>query len=47
MSAVYELLRTDTVGGTGQVFTKFHEKDITRIRDLMCMEKRENWQRAS
>ena len=37
----YELLRTGMVGGTAQVFARYHEKDITRIR-LMCMEKRAN-----
>ena len=31
-AAVYELLRTSMVGGPVQVFTRYHEKDITRIR---------------
>ena len=31
-AAVYELLRTGTVGGPAQVFTRYHEKDIARIR---------------
>ena len=31
-TAVYELLRTGMVGGAAQVFTRHHEKDITRIR---------------
>ena len=31
-TAVYELLRTDMVSGPAQVFTRYHEKDITRIR---------------
>ena len=31
-TAVYELLRTDIIGGPVQVFTRYHEKDITRIR---------------
>ena len=31
-AAVYELLRTGMVGGPAQVFTRYHEKDITRIR---------------
>ena len=30
--AVYELLRTSTVGGPAEIFTRYHEKDITRIR---------------
>ena len=29
---VYDLLRTGMVGGPAQVFTRYHEKDITRIR---------------
>ena len=29
---VYELLRTGMMGGPVQVFTRYHEKDITRIR---------------
>ena len=31
-TAVCELLRTGMVGGPAQVFTRYHEKDITRIR---------------
>ena len=31
-AAVYELLRKGIVGGPAQVFTRYHEKDITRIR---------------
>ena len=31
-TAVYDLLRTGMVGGPAQVFTRYHEKDITRIR---------------
>ena len=31
-TAVYELLRTGMVGRPAQVFTRYHEKDITRIR---------------
>ena len=31
-AVVYELLRTGMVGGPAQVFTRHHEKDITRIR---------------
>ena len=31
-AVVYELLETDMVGGPAQVFTRYHEKDITRIR---------------
>ena len=31
-AAVYELLRTGTVGGPAQVFTRYHEKEIARIR---------------
>ena len=34
-SAVYELLRTGMVGGPAQVFTRYHEKDITPIRSHM------------
>ena len=29
---VYDLLRTVIVGGPAQVFTRYHEKDITRIK---------------
>ena len=38
-AAVYELLRTGMVGGPAQVFTRYHEKDITRIRSQMYEEK--------
>ena len=31
-STVFELLRTGMVGGPAQVFTRYHEKDITPIR---------------
>ena len=31
-AAVYELLRTGMVGGPAQVFTRYHEEDITHIR---------------
>ena len=31
-AAVYELLRTDMVGGPAQILTRYHEKDITRKR---------------
>ena len=31
-TAVYELLRKGMVGGAAQVFTRYHEKDTTRIR---------------
>ena len=31
-TAVYDLLRTGMVGGPAQVFTRYHGKDITRIR---------------
>ena len=37
--AIYELLRTGMVGGTAQVITRYHEKDITRIRSHMYGEK--------
>ena len=30
--AVYDLLRTGMAGGPAQVFTMYHEKDITNIR---------------
>ena len=39
-AAVYELLRTGMVGGPVQVFTRYHEKDITRIRSHVYGEKR-------
>ena len=38
-TAIYELLRTGMVGGTAQVITRYHEKDITRIRSHMYGEK--------
>ena len=38
-TAVYELLRTCMVGGPAQVFTRYHEKDITCIRSHVCGEK--------
>ena len=38
-TAVYELLRTSMVGGPAQVLTRYHEKDITRIRSNVYGEK--------
>ena len=38
-AAVYELLRTSTVGGPAEIFTRYHEKDITRIRSHLYGEK--------
>ena len=38
-TAVHELLRTGMVGGPAQVFTRYHEKDITRIRSHVYGEK--------
>ena len=38
-TAVYELLRTDMVGGPTQVFTRYREKDISRIRSHAYGEK--------
>ena len=38
-AAVYELLRTGMVGGSAQGFTRYHEKDITRIRSRVYGEK--------
>ena len=38
-AAVYDLLRADIVGGPAQVFTRYHEKDITRIRSRVYKEK--------
>ena len=35
----FELLRTGMVGGPAQVFTRYHEKDITRIRFQVYGEK--------
>ena len=40
-AAVYELLKTGMVGGPTQVFTKYHEKDITRIRSHVYGKKSE------
>ena len=31
-AVVYDLLRTGMVGGPAQVFARYHEKDVTRIR---------------
>ena len=39
-TAVYDLLRTVMVGGPVQVFTRYYEKDITRIRSHVYEEKR-------
>ena len=38
-AAVYDLLRTAIVGGQVQVFTRCHEKDITRVRSHVYGEK--------
>ena len=38
-TAVYELLRRVMVGGPAQVFTRYHKKDITRIRSHVYREK--------
>ena len=38
-AAVYDLLRTGMVGGPAQVFTRYHEKDITHIRSHVNEEK--------
>ena len=38
-TAVYKLLRTGMVGRPAQVFTRYHEKDITRIRSHVDEEK--------
>ena len=38
-TAVYDLLRTGMVGWLVQVFTKYHEKDITYIRSHVYGEK--------
>ena len=38
-AAVYELLRTGMAGGPAQVFTRYHEKNITCIRFYVCGEK--------
>ena len=40
-TAVYELLRAGMVGEPAQVFTRYHEKDITQ-KDLICMKKKAN-----
>ena len=40
-AAVYELLRTGMVVGPAQVFTRYHEKDITNIRSHVNGEKGE------
>ena len=39
MAAVNELLRTGMVGGPAQVFTRYNEKDITRIRSHLYGER--------
>ena len=38
-TAAYDLLETGMVGGPTQVFTRYHEKDITRIKPHMYEEK--------
>ena len=38
-AAVYELLRTGMVGGPAQVFARYHEKDITRLRSHVYRKK--------
>ena len=38
-TAFYNLLRTGMVGGPAQVFTRHHERDITRIRSHVYGEK--------
>ena len=38
-TSVYDLLRTGIVGGPEQVLTRYHEKDITRIRSYVYGEK--------
>ena len=38
-TAVYDLLRTGMVGRPAQVFTRYHKKDITRIRSHVYGEK--------
>ena len=38
-TALYELLRTSMVSGPAQVLTRYHEKDITRIRSNVYGEK--------
>ena len=37
-TAVYDLFRTGMVDGPAQVFTRYHEKDITRIRSHVYKE---------
>ena len=37
--AVYELLRTGMVGRPVQVITRYHEKDVTRLRSHVYREK--------
>ena len=38
-TAANELLGTGVVGGPAQIFTRYHEKDITRIRSHVYGEK--------
>ena len=38
-AAIYELLRTGMVGGPAQVFKRYHDKDIARIRSHVYGEK--------
>ena len=38
-TTVYELLKTGMVGGPAQVFTRYHEKNITRMRSHVYEEK--------
>ena len=38
-AAIYDLLRTGMVGRPAQVFTRYHEKDITCIRSHVYGEK--------
>ena len=38
-TAVYGLLRTGMVGGPAQAFTRYHEKNITRMRSHVYGEK--------
>ena len=39
-TVVYEFLRTGMVSGPVQVFTRYHEKDITRLRSHVYEENR-------
>ena len=39
-ASIYELLRTGMVDGPAQIFTSYHEKDISRIRYHVYGEKR-------